>query len=124
MTILNFIIPQFVVLHADVQMMILTAIMHAYRNTGPCILPRVLSVPADPSEVVQPRREQVRFAIHSLIHQAPVAIVHNQNRQGVRKFEFERRACRRATRELKEGLCYGEMDCRSIRCWNARNLDE
>jgi hypothetical protein len=35
--ILNFIIRQFVLLHADVQMMILTAIIHAYRNTGPCI---------------------------------------------------------------------------------------
>jgi hypothetical protein len=32
-TILNFIISQFVLHHADVQMMILTAIMYAYRNT-------------------------------------------------------------------------------------------
>jgi hypothetical protein len=100
--------------------MILTAIMHAYRNTGSCIPPHVLSVLADPPQVAQPPREQARFAIHPLINQALAAVVHDHDRQDVRKFEFESRACRRAARKLRDGLFEGEIGRRSILCWNAR----
>jgi hypothetical protein len=95
---------QFVLHHADVQAMILTAIMDVYHNTGSCIPPRVLSVPADACEVAQPPREQMGFTIHPLMSQAPAAVVRDQTRQDVRKFEFEPRACRRAAREFRDGF--------------------
>jgi hypothetical protein len=103
-TILNFFIPQFVLHQVDIQEIILTAIMHVDRKTGSCIPPPVLLVIADPSEVAQPPPEQAHFAIHSLINQALAVVLHNQNHQGVRKFEFEPRACSRVARELREGL--------------------
>jgi hypothetical protein len=93
-TILKFMIAQFVLHHVNVQTMIPSAIMHAYRNSGSCIPPRVLSISANPSDVTQPPREQVRFVIHSLINQATSAVLHDHDRQGVRQFEFETRTCR------------------------------